>query len=650
MTTHPLTGIVIEPASPFAGHFDGQGYEIGDLFVFRPDEDGVGLFGCVVQGGVVENVGLMAVAVTGRSRVGGIAGWNLGTVSECHSSGRVSGDSTVGGLIGWNFVGTLVNSYAAGSVTGGFDLGGLVGAITWGATVSNSHYNYDEVRINGDNVITIGALFSEDFEQWLTGSRSLHINGRLSQEDGYYMIGNVSDFKQLLAFGQDPLLKFRLVADLDLGSEPNLYIPYLAGEFDGRGYRISNLTFNFGSVSHVGVFGYLASGGKVTRTGVEDVDIVGCNSVGGVVGWNDGILSDTYVTGSVAGRADVGGIVGSIHLGTVANSYASGSVDGHWCAGGLVGMNYYGTITNSHYNHDEVLVNGQNVVTIGALFGADFKQWLANNKLLDVSERLSQEHGYYLIESIDAFKELLAFGQDSSLKFRLAKNLDLGNERDFYIPYLAGEFDGNGHRIANLNFSFGFVSNVGLFGYLASGGKITRVGVENVNITGAQMVGGLTGHNRWGSTVSNSYSIGGVTGGQTVGGLVGWNVGALDDCWSSATVTGNARVGGLIGWNFGAVTDCYSTGSVTGKQWSGGLVGAAGVVVRNCFWDIHTSGQTGSDGGIGRTTQEMKSISTFAGAAWNIIAVVDPDMRNPSYIWNIVEGQTYPFLSWQPVS
>jgi len=42
----------------------------------------------------------------------------------------------------------------------------------------------------------------------------------------------------------------------------------------------------------------------------------------------------------------------------------------------------------------------------------------------------------------------------------------------------------------------------------------------------------------------------------------------------------------------------------------------------------------------------MKSIATFSGTGWNIIAVAS-GQTNPTYIWNIVEGQPYPFLSWQ---
>jgi len=68
--------------------------------------------------------------------------------------------------------------------------------------------------------------------------------------------------------------------------------------------------------------------------------------------------------------------------------------------------------------------------------------------------------------------------------------------------------------------------------------------------------------------------------------------------------------------------------------------------VRNSFWDIETSGQATSDGGTGKTTAQMKNITTFSGAGWNIITVALNE-TNPAYIWNIVDQETYPFLSWQ---
>jgi len=87
---------------------------------------------------------------------------------------------------------------------------------------------------------------------------------------------------------------------------------------------------------------------------------------------------------------------------------------------------------------------------------------------------------------------------------------------------------------------------------------------------------------------------------------------------------------------------------VTGATLVGGLVGVNIGTVSDSFWDIQTSGQSTSGGGTGKNTTEMQDIDTFLGAGWDILAVADPSTRNPSYIWNIVDDETYPFLSWEP--
>ena len=268
----------------------------------------------------------------------------------------------------------------------------------------------------------------------------------------------------------------------------------------------------------------------------------------------------------------------------------------------------------------------------------------------------------------------------------------------------AGTFDGKGYEICDLFINRPHEDFVGLFGIVNEGGRIENIGVVNADVTGESTVGGLMGFSEEGTT-KNSYSTGSVTGNSSVGGLVGfnkegavtdsyssgnvtghWNIGGLvgtnsgpvSNSYSTSSVTGTESIGGLVGWNDrGTVSDCYSSGSVSGETDVGGLVGrnygtvsnsySMGIViggsrvgglagasylttVSDSFWDTQTSGQSTSIGGTGKTTVEMKSIATFSGAGWNIVAVANPGTRNPSYIWNIVDGQTYPFLSWQSVS
>ena len=176
---------------------------------------------------------------------------------------------------------------------------------------------------------------------------------------------------------------------------------------------------------------------------------------------------------------------------------------------------------------------------------------------------------------------------------------------------------------------------------------------SNGNVTGDAAIGGLVGVT-FGGTVSNSYATGSVIGvGENrifIGGLVGDNYVNLSNSYSTCSVTGNSSVGGLVGHNSGNLSNSYSTGSVTGNTTVGGLVGLNdwGGTVTNSFWDTQTSGQSTSAGGTGKNTTQMQDIITFSGATWDIVAVVNSGARNTSYIWNIVNTLTYPFLSWQP--
>jgi hypothetical protein len=83
--------------------------------------------------------------------------------------------------------------------------------------------------------------------------------------------------------------------------------------------------------------------------------------------------------------------------------------------------------------------------------------------------------------------------------------------------------------------------------------------------------------------------------------------------------------------------NCYSTGSVSGVEDVGGLVGYNyDGTITNCFWDKETSGQTTSIGGMGKTTAEMQTASTFY--SWACSGESG---------WTIDEGKDYPRLLWE---
>jgi|GEM_PF-2268879 len=192
-----------------------------------------------------------------------------------------------------------------------------------------------------------------------------------------------------------------------------------------------------------------------------------------------------------------------------------------------------------------------------------------------------------------------------------------------------GIFDGNGHVISNLTIDTGFNLGhyIGLFGRLnAASATIMNLGVVNVNIiTTRDYVGGLCGYAL--GTISNSYTTGNVTGDDYVGGLCGTIDGTITDSYSTVNVTGDYRVGGLCGSFYGTTTNSYAAGYVTGYHNTGGLFGAnySGSVF-NSFWDIETTGQNTSVGGIGKTTAEMQTESTFTDVGWDF-TMSDGDPR-----------------------
>jgi len=151
----------------FSGTFDGQGYEIHDLFVNRPSEQmGVGLFGWVDAGAVIKNIGVVNVTMTGTVNVGGLAGANWGgNVNDSYSTGSVTGAEGVGGLVG-NNGGTVSNCYATARVTGRDVVGGLIGDNP--GTVSNS---YSTGSVTGSEGL-VGGLVGQNVEGTVSNSYS----------------------------------------------------------------------------------------------------------------------------------------------------------------------------------------------------------------------------------------------------------------------------------------------------------------------------------------------------------------------------------------------------------------------------------------------------------------------------------------------
>jgi len=130
----------------FTGSFDMRGHTISDLFINRPGDDYVGLFGVVqTAGGSVSfiNGTLADVDITGDDRVGALIGYIAGgltsEITDIIVSGSITGDRYVGGVVGQDYTTanlTISGCNSSGTVTSlGDYVGGLIGA-TYFANIS----------------------------------------------------------------------------------------------------------------------------------------------------------------------------------------------------------------------------------------------------------------------------------------------------------------------------------------------------------------------------------------------------------------------------------------------------------------------------------------------------------------------------------
>lgn len=205
-------------SAKFKGKYYGNGYDIANLTVNRPERSYVGLFGrsyeatfegielvdCTVFGnrytgtlcgyadrttmelcsasgtvstsGSIYNVGGLAgifyygsyayncsssvdVTNTDGTYTGGLFGENRGYLYDCYSSGTVIGGNSTGGLVGHNYYYTLERCYFSGYVSGGQYTGGLLGKVYSSSTVRDCYVS-GYLSGGADSGVLIGYSFA----------------------------------------------------------------------------------------------------------------------------------------------------------------------------------------------------------------------------------------------------------------------------------------------------------------------------------------------------------------------------------------------------------------------------------------------------------------------------------------------------------
>jgi len=403
-----------------------------------------------------------------------------------------------------------------------------------------------------------------------TGTDLQGINGNLS---GYYALGSNIDATATSSWNSG-------AGFTPLGNSTTNF----TGSFNGLGHTISNLTINVPSASDVGLFGYTGTGSVIQNVGLLGGSVTGDDIVGGLVGLNNGTVSNSYATGNVSGSEYVGGLVG-YNAGSISNSYATGSVSGYLPAsefggfGGLVGFNE-STVTDSYATGG--VSSSSLYPDIGGLVGWN-EGTISNSYATGSVSGSTGSGGSYYIGGLVGLND-----------FNISNSYATGAVKGgYYVGGLTG-------------FSEGTVSTS-----YATG-----------SVSGTTYVGGLVGLDELGS-VSNHFST-------------------ISDSYATGSVSGTTYVGGLVGINYGTISNSYATGSVSGITYVGGLVGYNGLTVSGSFWDAATSGQSSSAGGTGMTSAQMQTQANFTSAT-SANGNVNPGWDFTD-TWVMYSGYTFPLL------
>ena len=320
----------------FTGIFDGQNHVISGLTIDRPLAGPVGLFGGVGSGGNIRNVGLEGGSIIGQGDVGGLAGRNVGTISNAYVTATVTARHAGGGLVGVN-IGKISNSYATGAVSGIGGLGGLVGTNGVGAIIQDVYATGTVTGKSGGNGGLVGGNSGTISNAYATGAVSgtrgvgglVGVSGRYTTLSNVYATGTVTGSNSNVG---------GLVGQTDTTTISNAYATGTVLGLAPSGATASTVG---------GLIGYQLRG--ITSDSYATGTVTGGYGTGGLVGHNDyGIISNAYAAGSVKGTDRTGGLVGFQFGGMISNVYATGKVTGTHYVGGLVGYSDYAPISYTY--------------------------------------------------------------------------------------------------------------------------------------------------------------------------------------------------------------------------------------------------------------------------------------------------------------
>ncbi len=569
----------------FCGTFDGNGYTINDLNI-RPMGDfyGIGLFGELGYGAVVKNLTIgssnitstimgwgnsgaiagcvnnnagiydcqvksgvivsvdpdhLAQIVTSSAGFGGIAGENMGIISNCTSKATVTnadinGVNTLGGIVGYNG-GKVWSCISLATVIGSNQVGGIAGNKSNQCEFSSNYYRSERTigGVNGQNIDGATWMGKLNYTEWVAGSANSSVvysdNGTNYYKPGTtmwmslnlldpagYVIHN-NDNAQFIANGVP------MTDDMMGGVEYKVfYMPAEDVTISATGIDYQRdiaysqwFKINIPTQEYTGE----ALTPAVTITDIKD----GANTV---------LIEGTHYTITLPQNPMVE--VGEYTL-------------------TITGIGDFTNSTTATFTIDPI---GGSSEWYGSGTQTDPYRICSVNAMSRVAERITE---------MDYTNVYFVLDADLDYTGKEYKIIGSGSNQ------FQGKFDGKGHTLSNVTIVSG--SNyTGLFGQIGENGV-----VKNLILGSGSQVPGT----------------------QYTAAICGMNRGRIEGCINYAEISGYRNSGGIAAMNYNVVLNCCNYGNVTADNKSaGGIVAYTGGNVENCVNEGRVSSGGNNVGGI----------------------------------------------------
>ena len=177
----------------FAGHFDGNHKIINGIRINKSgntsEDERQGLFGQLGSGGVVKNLTLTDAVITGYNFVGGMVGYNDGTITNCQVTSSVvictaqNGSTEHGGIVGRNYNNGVVR-YCISAATLTND--GYTGCNYYGGIAGSNGESFYQKGVLRDN-LAIGATIPDAISHYGAIAGKNYSNNSLEFMNNYYV-------------------------------------------------------------------------------------------------------------------------------------------------------------------------------------------------------------------------------------------------------------------------------------------------------------------------------------------------------------------------------------------------------------------------------------------------------------------------------